>query len=597
MEKKIPFFNFSLTKLLDSEPNTFEKAKMKIFFTVLIFSITKALVVIVVALQHNQSFQAGRALILLFFFLILMKLLLASKSYFNTVAHIMIFLGLFTIWSIVYISAQTVNIVTLQFVFMLILSSFYLLGTRTGTFYALFGILPIVLYIVSGRDLISHDIASNILMSPGYELIVVLNFFTIITSHYLFHRAFVENVEEKEALNLQLQVAVSEANLAAKSKSDFLSTMSHELRTPLNSVLGITDVFLDDPDSSDREENLKILKFSASTLYSTINDILDFNKLSSDKLSLEAVSVNLYQLIHDVCAALQFTARGKKIDLLVEVDEFLKDKYLVTDPVRITQIIYNLVGNGLKFTSEGSVAVRLNVIGRSGDHINIRFSVVDTGIGINPDQQELIFEAFNQASSSTSRNFGGTGLGLAIVKQLLLLFKSDIQLESVPGSGSNFLFEITFKLDKEPALKEIPKETTAGDLSHLRILVAEDNLMNRMLLEKIFVKWNIKFLIVENGEEAIKKASEEVFDVILMDLYMPVVDGYMATRTIRALPHPYNNVCIIAFTASASPSLNDDLKAAGMNDYIAKPFDIKELYNKLRGVKLSLPPVRLISEI
>jgi signal transduction histidine kinase/ActR/RegA family two-component response regulator len=597
MEKKLPFINFSLTKLLDSEPNTFEKAKIKIFFTVLVFSVIKALVVIIVAFHHNQSFQAGRALVLLFFFLVLMKFLLASRSYFNTIAHIMIFLGLLTIWSIVYISAQTVNIVTLQFVFMLILSSFYLLGTRTGTFYALFGILPIVLYIVSGRDLISHDIASNILTSPGYELLVVLNFFTIITSHYLFHRAFVENVEEKETLNLQLQVAVNEANLAAKSKSDFLSTMSHELRTPLNSVLGITDVFLDNPDSSDREENLKILKFSASTLYTTINDILDFNKLSSNKLSLEAVSVNLYQLIHDVCAALQFTAREKKIDLLIDVDKSLKDKYLITDSVRITQIIYNLVGNGLKFTSKGSVSVRLELIGRSADHIHIKFSVIDTGIGISNDQQELIFDAFSQASSSTSRNFGGTGLGLAIVKQLLSLFNSEIQLESVPGAGSNFFFEITFKLDKEPALKEEPKETTVGDLSHLKILVAEDNLMNRMLLEKIFVKWNNKIIIVENGEEAIKKASEEVFDVILMDLYMPVVDGYMAARQIRALPDPYNHVCIIAFTASVSHSLNDDIKAAGMNGYIAKPFDINELYSKLRGMKLSLPSGKLISEI
>ena len=597
MEKKLPFINFSLTKLLDSEPNTFNKAKIKIFFTVLIFSIIKALVVIVVAFYHNQTFQVGRALFLLIFFLILMKLLLAGRSYFRAVAHIMIFLGLLTIWSIVYVSAQTVNIVTLQFVFMLILSSFYLLGTRIGTFYAIFGILPIVLYIISGRDLISHDIASNTLVSPGYELIVILNFFTIITSHYLFHRAFVENVEEKEALNLQLQVAVNEANLAAKSKSDFLSTMSHELRTPLNSVLGITDVFLDNPDSSDREENLKILKFSASTLYTTINDILDFNKLSSNKLSLEAVSVNLYQLIHDVCAALQFTAREKKIDLLIDVDKSLKDKYLITDSVRITQIIYNLVGNGLKFTSKGSVSVRLELIGRSADHIHIKFSVIDTGIGISNDQQELIFDAFSQASSSTSRNFGGTGLGLAIVKQLLSLFNSEIQLESVPGAGSNFFFEITFKLDKEPALKEVPKETTVGDLSHLKILVAEDNLMNRMLLEKIFVKWNNKIIIVENGEEAIKKASEEVFDVILMDLYMPVVDGYMAARQIRALPDPYNHVCIIAFTASVSHSLNDDIKAAGMNGYIAKPFDINELYSKLRGMKLSLPSGKLISEI
>jgi len=594
MEKKIPFFNFSLIRLLASEPNSFNKAKIKIFFTVLMFSIVKALVVIAVALYHNQSFQVGRALVLLSFYLILLKFLLANRVYFTSIAHIMIFLGLLTIWSVVYISAQTVNIVTLQFVFMLILSSFYLLGTRTGILYALFGILPVVLYIISGRDLISFDIASNILASPGYEILVVLNFFTIITSHYLFHKAFVENVEEKETLNLQLQVAVNEANQAAQSKSDFLSTMSHELRTPLNSVLGMTNMFLDDPNSSDREENLKILKFSASTLHSLINDILDFNKLSSDKVNLEAVSVNLYELINDVCSALHFTAREKKIDLVIDVDESLKDEYLIIDPIRITQIIYNLAGNALKFTAKGSVAVRLKVLERNNDTVNVRFSIIDTGIGINPDQQELIFEAFNQASSSISRNFGGTGLGLAIVKRLLLLFNSDIQLESVPGSGSNFFFEIAFKQSKAPVQQLELQETTAYDLSHLKILVAEDNLMNRLLLEKIFTKWSNKFIFVANGEEAIKKASEEVFDVILMDLYMPLVDGYMAARTIRNLPEPHRSVCIIAFTASVSNSLNDDVKAAGMNDYISKPFNIKELYNKLKNIQLPLPENKLI---
>ncbi len=597
MEKKLPFFNFSLAKLLDSEPNTFNKAKIKIFFTVLIFSLVKAFMVIGVAIHHHQSFQLVRALVLFIFYSIIMKLLLANRKYFGIIAHVMIFSGLLTIWSIVYVSAQTVNIVTLQFVFMLILSSFYLLGTTSGIVYAFFGVLPIIIYTLSLRDLISLNIESSILASPGYEILVVLNFFTIIVSHYLFHRAFVENVEEKEALNLQLKVAVHEANLAAKSKSDFLSTMSHELRTPLNSVLGITDLFLDNPNGDDREENLKILKFSASTLHTLINDILDFNKLNSDKINLEAVTVNLYELIHDVCAALYLTAREKGIDLVIDVDESLKDEYLITDPIRITQIIYNLAGNALKFTARGNVSVRLEVVGKNNDTINIKFSVSDTGIGINTDQQQLIFEAFNQASSSTSRNFGGTGLGLAIVKRLLLLFNSDINLKSEPGVGSNFFFEITFKIDKEPIQQIELQETTAYDLSHLKILVAEDNLMNRRLLEKIFDKWSNKCLFVENGEEAIKKASEEVFDVILMDLYMPLVDGYMASRKIRSLPEPYKNVCIIAFTASVSKSLNDEVMAAGMNGYIAKPFNVKELYHKLKKLDTHSSQNKIAHEI
>lgn len=597
MERELPFLNFSLTKLLDSEPNTFNKAKIRIFFAVLMFSIAKALMVIGIAFYHHQPFQVGRALVLLTFYLIILKFLLASRTYFTTIAHVMIFLGLLTIWSIVFISAQTVNIVTLQFVFMLILSSFYLLGTGSGILYAFFGILPVITYIISGRDLILGDVASNILASPGYEVLVVLNFFTIITSHYLFHRAFVENVAEKENLNLKLQEAVKEANQAAKTKSDFLSTMSHELRTPLNSVLGMTDMFLDNPNTSDREENLKILKFSASTLHSVINDILDFNKLSSDKVALEAVSVNLYKLVNDVCSTLSFTAIDKKLDLIIDVDESLRDELVITDPIRITQIIYNLAGNAIKFTSKGSVLVKLKLLEKNNEDVQIRFSIIDTGIGINSDQQEFIFEAFNQASTSTSRNFGGTGLGLAIVKRLLLLFESDIQLESSPGSGSNFFFDINLKIAQETVKEIEPQESVIYDLSHLKILIAEDNLMNRLLLQKILARWSGNFVFVENGEEAIKKASEEVFDVILMDLYMPLVDGYMAAKTIRNLPPPYSNVCIIAFTASVSESLNDDVKAAGMNDCISKPFNVSDLYNKLRNIEIPLPSNNLIGGI
>jgi signal transduction histidine kinase/ActR/RegA family two-component response regulator len=499
----------------------------------------------------------------------------------------MIFIGLLLTWSIVYLSDQSVNTPLLQIVFMIILSSFYLLGTRWGVFYAFFTSLPIIINILTGHFLIDIGMEKEVLVSPGYEIIVILNFVTLIVTIYLFNRAFIENIKEKEVLNLQLQVAVKEANQAAKSKSDFLSIMSHELRTPLNSVLGMTNMFLDDPKGSERKENLEILKFSALTLNSLINDVLDFDKLGSNKVQLEALSINLYKLVNDVCSSLSLTAKEKKIDLIITIDESLKNQYVITDPIRITQVIYNLVGNALKFTAKGSVSVCLNVLKREDEIINIKFSVVDTGIGINADQQELIFEAFNQASASTTRNFGGTGLGLTIVKKVLLLFNSDIQLESLEGSGSTFFFEIPFKLDHKPVIEQEEIREIDYDLSHLRVLAAEDNAINRLLLKKIFGRWNNELIFVENGEEAIKKASEEVFDVILMDMYMPLIDGYTAARAIRNLPEPYKNVYIIACTASVSNNLFDDIKAAGMNDYICKPFNTEELYSKLNSNKLS----------
>lgn len=583
MAQNLPFFNFSLKKLLSSEPSTFQRAKIKVVYTVLIFAVIKSLIVIYIAWHHQQLFQMERGFIILLFSVIFLKFLLASGRYLQMIAHLMIFMGLLLTWSIVFVSDQLVNIPLLQIVFMLILSSFYLLGARWGVFYAFFSTLPVVIHMLSEDFLTVRIIEKAVLASPGYEIIVILNFITIVVTNYLFIRAFIENVREKETLNLQLQVAVKEANQAAKSKSDFLSTMSHELRTPLNSVLGMTNMFLDDPKSSEKEENLEILKFSALTLKSLINDILDFNKLGSNKVHLEALSVNLYKLVNDVCSSLYLTAKEKKINLIISIDESLKNQYVITDPIRITQVIYNLVGNALKFTNEGSVSVCLNVLKRESDIINIKFSVVDTGIGISADQQQLIFEAFSQASSSTSRNFGGTGLGLAIVKKVLLLFESDIQLESLEGSGSTFFFEISFKLDYTPVIEQEEAGEVDYDLSHLRILAAEDNSINRLLLKKIFIKWNNELIFAENGEEAIKKASEEVFDVILMDMYMPLVDGYTAARAIRNLPEPYKNVYIIACTASVSNNLPDEIKAAGMDDYICKPFDTKELYSKLNS--------------
>lgn len=386
-------------------------------------------------------------------------------------------------------------------------------------------------------------------------------------------------------MNQELQVAVKEANRAAQSKTDFLSTMSHELRTPLNSVIGMAELLQDDPNSEDSVENIKILHFSAVSLHSLINDILDFNKMDSDKLNLEAISVNLATLLKDICSGLRFQAREKIVNLVLDVDNDLKEKFVITDPTRITQIVYNLTGNAIKFTANGTVSVGLKVIGSDNDSIQVQFSVIDTGIGISADKQEAIFEPFTQASSSTTRNFGGTGLGLAIVKKLLHLFESKIKLESTPGVGSKFFFDINFTLDKEPAAVYLTNVEPIYDLSTLRVLIAEDNPMNRLLMKKVFFKWNNVPVFAVNGQEALEKATCERFDVILMDIHMPLMDGYEATRAIRNITDATrSNVKIIALTASVSNNIYEKITAVGMNDYVFKPFKSKELYSKLNAI-------------
>ncbi|HEY0666564.1 MAG TPA: ATP-binding protein, partial [Sphingobacteriaceae bacterium] len=577
----------SLKKLTLTEPGSFNKAKINILFTILIFTLIKLLIAGYISYINDQTLQLYRALVMFTIGVILLKLLLFNKNYTHIIAQIIVWTGLLFIWSNVFIFTQDINIITLQSVFMIILSSFYLLGARYGIVYSLLSISPLILYLIKGNSLPIITVEPDQLASPGFEIIVVLSLITFVIIHYLYHEAFKLNVAEKELLNDQLKQAVEEANLAAESKSDFLSTMSHELRTPLNSVIGMTELMLDNPYNKEQAENLKILNFSAVNLHSLINDILDYNKLGADKLNLEAINVNLYQLMNDICLGLRMKAKEKGLELRLNIDEILKEKPVITDPTRITQIIYNLVGNAIKFTNKGSVSVSLKVIKVDDDNLNIRFSIIDTGIGISEDNQQSIFEPFTQASTSTTRNFGGTGLGLAIVKRLLLLFNTTIHLESAAGTGSNFFFNISFPLQKEQPVSNSVAPELNYDLEDIRVLVAEDNPMNRLLLKKVFFKWNNEPEFAENGMEAVEKLKSHSYDIVLMDIHMPVMDGYEATKVIRNMSDPEKaNIPVIALTASVSNNLRDKIREAGMNDYVYKPFNSKELYSKIKSMAL-----------
>lgn len=578
---KLPFFNWSLKKLLDTETDNFNKARISILFTLIVFSLVKLMIVVPAGYYFGQDFQLMRSVSLLVLFIVFLKVLLFNKESTRIIGTIMIWIALLLTWTNLFITAQTINIITIQVVFMTILSSFYLLNWRWGLIYSFLGFIPIIILLVTGPGISITDIPPAELASPAYEIIVVLNFITIIIAHFLYYRAFNNSVAEKEALNLQLQNAVKEANSAVQSKADFLSTMSHELRTPLNSVIGMTQLLLNSPYSKDQEENIRIINFSALNLHMLINDILDFSKLESDKLSLEAISIDLNKLITEISSGMRFQAREKGLELVVETDSLIGKHGIITDPTRITQIIHNLLGNAIKFTNSGKVTLKLEADKIADGLIDITFSVTDTGIGINAKQKESIFEAFTQASSSTTRNFGGTGLGLAIVKRLLLLFKSDINVSSVEGQGSEFSFKITFRTHNEIENLVDGKIEIKYNLPDLKVLVVEDNPLNSLLLKKIFHNWNNVPVFASNGYEAIEKVKVSHYDVILMDIHMPILDGYETTRVIRSMPDmAKSGIPIIALTAS-SGDLVDKIIDAGMNDFINKPFNSDELYGKL----------------
>ena len=393
------------------------------------------------------------------------------------------------------------------------------------------------------------------------------------------------HIKEKEKLNQQLQISIAEANKLAESKSNFLSTMSHELRTPLSAVVGIAELLLQDKPEERQKENLNLLQFSAIDLLSLINNVLDFNKIDSDKMTLEMVPFNLVEFMNNICSVLRIKTINKGLVLTTDIDEQLENVSVISDPTRLSQVIYNLVGNAIKFTEKGCITVKVSVADRTEQSINVLFSVTDTGIGIHHDNQERIFELFAQAESRIVHQYGGTGLGLAIVKKILGFFGSSIQLESDTGKGARFFFTISFAT--APASGKIKTNTQAKepDLSHLKILIAEDNDITRLVLRKQLEKMRIQAVIVENGQMAYEACLKESFHAIFMDLDMPLMDGYEAITQIRKLADTAKaNTYMIAFTASVTEQ--EKIEQHGFNNFLYKPINIQELYDKLEIINL-----------
>lgn len=589
MSKPLSFFNWSLRKTLATEQDNFVKARIRIIYTVLVFSIAKALIALVVGAAAEQWLQVGRGLVALAVYVVLTKIILYKPARIIPLAHAMIIMGVLVIWSNIYMYSHSINLVTVQFMFMIVLSGFYTLGSAFGIMYSIVAIAPVLLFSVfenNGTIYVTHT--AQQLASPGFEIILALNFVTIILAHYLFFKAFRSSIKEKEDLNAQLQQAVDAAKELAVSKSNFLSTMSHELRTPLNSVIGISELLIDDKPEERQKENLKILHSSALDLLSLINNVLDFNKIEAEKPRLEGVSFNLKHFMEDRCAVLRVKANDKKLDFILEVDKRLEGLTIVSDPTRLSQVLYNLVSNAIKFTEQGSIKIKLDCERRDDQEVRVLFTVTDTGIGIRPERQDKIFELFTQAESDTTRNYGGTGLGLAIVKQILALFNSEIHLKSSPGQGSSFFFTINFAISDMDTEVKATTDEMLSELSHLKILVAEDNEVNRILVKKQMSKLSIEPVLVANGQQAFEACENNNFDAIFMDLHMPIMDGIEATQKIRALPDPVKaNAYILAFTASVNEQ--EKIHEMGFNDFLYKPVNMSNLREKLEKIVKKLP--------
>ena len=389
---------------------------------------------------------------------------------------------------------------------------------------------------------------------------------------------FVSQGRQQKKMITVLDASERKIKEAARIQEQFMANMSHEIRTPMNAILGFTNLLYKTDLDENQQQYVQNIQSSGENLLSIVNDILDLSKIEAGMMRIESVPFSLRGLMHSVETMFNEKVRQKQLSLRVEIDKSIPDM-LCGDAVRLTQILVNLLGNAIKFTVKGGIEINIKSLKQDANNLRLLFNVRDTGIGIAAEKQKAIFERFQQAEAETTRRYGGTGLGLAIVNQLINLQKGQISVKSNVGRGTEFIFELPFEISKEivdDSMIQYRQTHPDHQFYKARILVAEDNLLNQQLMIHLLTSWRMEFEIVNNGLEALKALQNEDFDMVLMDIQMPDLDGYTTTQKIRS--DLKSAIPIIAMTAHAMAGEKEKCLSYGMNDYISKPVKESELY-------------------
>jgi signal transduction histidine kinase/ActR/RegA family two-component response regulator len=436
--------------------------------------------------------------------------------------------------------------------------------------------------ILDGADLISRGVLNNrVSVFSEDEIGLLALSFNSMTDR------LEQNQFEIKSNAIKLKKERDKAEASEKVKQLFLTNMSHELRTPMNAILGFAHLLEDKIENDEDGEHLKLLIKAGDDLLVLLNDILDFSKIESGRIVLESMPFKISEMVHDLAVEVKDKAAEKSTIVEVYVDEAIPDVVL-GDAKRLNQVLFNLLSNAVKFTDRGEIYITIYLLRNLPHYVELEFSIKDTGIGIAEEHIEKIFERFEQADGSTERKFGGAGIGLSIVKQLVELQGGKIAVNSTPGRGSEFHFRLSFLKVKASANQPVP---ATGEIIHPlamfsresgpTILVVDDNSMNRLLVVKLLQKYQYKTDVAENGVIALSKHKLNSYDLILMDLQMPEMDGYETTRQIRTLNDNAKNVPIIAMTAHAMDGEMERCMALGMDGFVPKPFAVKDLYDKI----------------
>jgi signal transduction histidine kinase/ActR/RegA family two-component response regulator len=586
------YINKNLDRVLTNDVDPLNKVRANFLVNALGASVLVMLLALPGFYINSFHFLLYRSIGMIFILTSLIWVLLKTPKW-KLVAHLVCAVVALVIYSNSFVYIEGVKIITLQFMLLLIVMSYYLLGNKWGIFYSAISFVFMSIYFsVFGQEpLMSSEAAKDY----TFLTVLVFNFLLIIYLQYHFFNAFNSTIKqlkvkqkEEALMNEKLKEAIIAADQLAKAKSNFLSTISHELRTPLNGVIGMSNVLMLDDPREDQKESINVLKFSANNLMKLVNDVLDINKIESGKLELEKAPFKIRDLAYNIYRTFKVLADHKSINFSLNINDDLAEVIVLGDQTRLTQILSNLLDNALKFTKKGDVIFAINTIKKTENEIELQFCVSDTGIGIPKEKQEIVFDSFTQASTSTTRNYGGTGLGLTIVKNLLELHESPISIQSTLNVGTSFTFQISFNLfdlDEDTSLDKPNMVNEEMNLSNLKILIAEDNQMNILLMRKLLSKWNINPDFAENGSEALASFEINDYDLILMDIHMPIMDGYETTKMIRShTDHAKANIPIIALTASVAMDLRHKITEIGINDFISKPFNPSELRKKLEAI-------------